>query len=778
MHRPKGIIREVGLTNILKLTKSYIQNGTNYEQYYRKKETNLFENQLPMLASVPNTLLNKSFENSPAMEVFKSQSEISMAKIEELRYKARRPKALPPLCPFYDEEGKINQEIVRQSQAKYPKYFITETSPERSLLPPRMFFTEKKKEEKKVNELLFNGLMNETFFDKQKSLNKLELDNLFSSMTKEEMKELSFNEVEKMKEKTYFDSHENITDCFHKTFTYNKSCGNKPLDILVSLQAMELKVWKVSNGESMKKMVQEIGLPFGFVYFLYSKGEDAFKFLLSKVLKFDQSFKKIEIDYSLINKIIQSEDIFKFSKPKEEEKKEEEIIPPTPSNNPLLKTALKNTPSVTNIIRNISEEEDLEEKEIFHYTSFSFYWISPVDIFKVDVHMPYLQVSFKNYNVTVKKFLEKELYFFLLKNNYLNWDFYVLSYLSSFIRFRQIMLSVLSHDKVKNHTFVLSELKEKKNTFNNTDIITLFTDKQLQNYILTFNNYEIKVNKIVITEEQFELEEQITDEYKEKSKVLFSLSENKILTKVLHETNHYDFLKKYLYYNGFEDKLYFDYNGINEFIPKENEEMEVLETKENEGAEKPTLSKMRSESFRKSKKKNLLKSQRSGRIKLPPLKKTFSLLNTTIPKSEIDVESDEFEIGQIKLSKKYPMEFKILKPTAALKYINENGEVVKLEKIPLREDVLQIMSNDNNLEQFLFDIKKAIPEIVIGNVRVEGTEVEGIPETEEELNENEEKIKQEENKIKEEEEAKKQQEECINIMDMGKEDENKEEAKE
>ncbi len=73
--------------------------------------------------------------------------------------------------------------------------------------------------------------------------------------------------------------------------------------------------------------------------------------------------------------------------------------------------------------------------------------LTPKYTYKLIIKTP--NVIVKISNLTINKFIDLGLFLFILKRNFLNWDFYIIHYLFSFKSFRYIIKTFLSKDKKK-----------------------------------------------------------------------------------------------------------------------------------------------------------------------------------------------------------------------------------------------------------------------------------------------------------------------------------------
>ena len=92
---------------------------------------------------------------------------------------------------------------------------------------------------------------------------------------------------------------------------------------------------------------------------------------------------------------------------------------------------------------NEKRKKDLKKKEI-KYTEYCFIWETPNKTYKVRMIMPIIIFWSEHIKKNIIVHCDKDLFLFLLQNNFVNWDYYVLNFLFSIKIFRQIILSSLS----------------------------------------------------------------------------------------------------------------------------------------------------------------------------------------------------------------------------------------------------------------------------------------------------------------------------------------------
>ena len=89
-----------------------------------------------------------------------------------------------------------------------------------------------------------------------------------------------------------------------------------------------------------------------------------------------------------------------------------------------------------------------------NYNEYIFLWETNAKTFLVTVQMPTIHFKYKSVRNEIIAFCDKNLFLYLYKNNFINWDFYVLNFLFSIKAFRKIILNNYSINKKLNYTDV------------------------------------------------------------------------------------------------------------------------------------------------------------------------------------------------------------------------------------------------------------------------------------------------------------------------------------
>ena len=308
-----------------------------------------------------------------------------------------------------------------------------------------------------------------------------------------------------------------------------------------------------------------IFLPLSYVFFFYYNDFSFFQKILLSLLKFDKNYKSINFKEDGFMDILKTVHIGSTEENKEPEEdglanfknRESEKIR---RNSPLRKTYYKNYSTnygnklfrrssklydddvlKTKIIHsnkklnNVSHNKKDENKNVL-YNEYFFIWETSAITYEVKLEMPKIIFSYQNFNYNISAFCEKNLFLYMFKNNFINWDFFALNYLLSFKNFRKIILHFFSLNKTENFlennnyitnikTVKTPNIKNKirlnieeenkvDNEFNfdNDDIINIsnkkelnqisennesymffYTDQNYNNYIVNLFSYRIKI---------------------------------------------------------------------------------------------------------------------------------------------------------------------------------------------------------------------------------------------------------------------------------------------
>ena len=97
---------------------------------------------------------------------------------------------------------------------------------------------------------------------------------------------------------------------------------------------------------------------------------------------------------------------------------------------------------------NLNNKENINNvKNDDFYNEYYFMWETPENSYKVKMEMPKIYFLYEDIEYKIVTYCEKNLFLYLYKNNFVNWDFYVLNYIFTIKSFRAIILKCLSLDR-------------------------------------------------------------------------------------------------------------------------------------------------------------------------------------------------------------------------------------------------------------------------------------------------------------------------------------------
>ena len=271
--------------------------------------------------------------------------------------------------------------------------------------------------------------------------------------------------------------------------------------------------FSLNNEASNKKNI--IIFPLSYVFLFYINGLDYFKNILIGAIKFSDDYNKINFDENEIYSVIRTRSLNKnitrdYSQIRNPKTKTGTMKSPFSKKNSNFKvqTTNKNFCSVKNlnnlvnnknkkdrkksddssfyqesfdtstdnenifyttdkIIKKIHSNNDLKniqlKKKDIKYSEYCFIWETPNKSYKVRLIMPIILYWSEHIKKNVIVYCDKDLFLFMLKNNFVNWDYYVLNYLFSLKIFRLLILKGISfYSKYNSNNSKLNETNQNK----------------------------------------------------------------------------------------------------------------------------------------------------------------------------------------------------------------------------------------------------------------------------------------------------------------------------
>ena len=296
------------IESILNVTKNVIKESTEFNDYYKNKDNNLYNSQLPLLmqrsrirealyfrnkTDIQDLIVQNSDSNEQDLNdnILKEEEEKNYNKhpLTQIRKLQVRSKKLPPLCPFYNRKGELLPDVVSTSKALLTNYesdsiFNLTNINSGNNLPNWHFLTPMNKSKmKNINlyeniEIHYDEFQNEVLFEKKYETLKYNYSDIFNR--KQFYKELINNlveEINKLTSETQLIEEgnkiiENKETRKEKIFEWGKNKKN----ISLSLNSINIKIKSLNED----KVYFEYVLPLNLVPLFYFKDFEKFKIFI------------------------------------------------------------------------------------------------------------------------------------------------------------------------------------------------------------------------------------------------------------------------------------------------------------------------------------------------------------------------------------------------------------------------------------------------------------------------------------------------------------------
>ena len=373
---------------------------------------------------------------------------------------------------------------------------------------------------------------------------------------------LEYNEHEIYKNKSVYDNiikdkinyfknnhNENKTIKLEKIFHYGKS----KKEIKLTLESLKITLEETSPG--IKNNNLRIDLPFALLPTFYYKGSDVFQKLLAVVVKVGNNFESIFFDDNKISVALSN--IKDYETTEKNESVENESDDFNKDNSLYSYISYKKKKMAKRIddkpisIRPLNLQKN---KDILRFNNFIFFWITNINNFATKITLPCVTLNILETNTTIAHFLDYEFLFFLYKNNFVNWEYYIIRHLSNYSKFRYIFQKLDSFNKVSNKIIFLKEAKTKINTFKEEVLFNIYTDKFYVNHIILFKSFYVIIGFI-----------DSNYIYEKKYHIYFSFLQFIKLFEISNYTTKIDFLIKFLEINNDIHTLNFNFKEYDSF---------------------------------------------------------------------------------------------------------------------------------------------------------------------------------------------------------------------
>ena len=504
--------------DILKGTKSVLKNYLSYSNYIRdyNEFTTIQSFKIPSIKNYP-LLNNKSLQLIP---LCKSTRNIKAKK--KLIFTNKKNKLIFGYdnMPYSDEKSKkynlqkllkINLSDLKEKYKRYNK-------------------------KSKDNYEMSNPIISDFFYkwtQKYSDDIKNPKINNFSSLSYDE-KKIFYDDYDVfLKEKIEYIKKNKITNLQENLESEFYDVKDKKIKI--DLLSMKLIFKPINENNLVSGTEQVINLPLSFVFLFYIDGFNFFKKILICSIHFSNNFISINFNdkniYSLIKKLFKSEkdynSFLNIGKNKKNKLNKKDLFDPSEFKIKRSMTmvkirneAKKPTKKVENTkdksdkgkkIKNIHADKEKQRKEDelnnkkykneikeFPYDEFEFIWETPVRTYRVILQLPTIHFWCEHLNRTIITFCDKNLFLFMFKNNFINWDFYALHYFFSIKSFRKLIIKEYS---LEVRPLLKALYKDNNNKSHNYEDRSLYNKIDIKlsssNYNSTLYTREKKINSLL-----------------------------------------------------------------------------------------------------------------------------------------------------------------------------------------------------------------------------------------------------------------------------------------
>jgi len=551
--------------SILKITKKVIQSSDNFNDYYLNQNDTLYSDQIPLLNPETSKFNSTSLILSKTMENNKINKTISS--FRTIRKTHQRSDNIPKLCPLYNDQGDLMPLVALNSKISFRtsySFFPNPTQENLGIVPMKK--TNRNYNIGNISDA-YDNFEKDIFFNNDDYKN-LSYDNKNIFSNKEKYFDLIKNLIENLKKDKNVD-YSKQTCTFEKNYEFGKS--KKKMNLIFKSLSISFEDLNKSNKKDFKNKNPEIILPFVLLPIFYYKGEELFKKLLTSIIKFDENYEKVEFNFNNLSSFINNNNEFNNINEEDKNIKSNDNLPLIQPKEQI--NQLDNKDNYIDEGKFVNIKVDDENKKVYYhkyyhfiypsiskspyylnYDKFIFIWVTPKKTFKVTINIPLISFTITQNTIRIQQYIDFELLFYLIKNNFSKWDFYIMKYFSSFKRFRNLLENLSSHKPINNIQFFLSTPKIKHYSIENCEINNIYTDENSLSSILIFKPIYFNVNIFnnnSLNENQY--------------KVYFNFYQMTKFVKIEKYLNKILFFIKFLNISSNGSIVSYDYEKINEF---------------------------------------------------------------------------------------------------------------------------------------------------------------------------------------------------------------------
>jgi len=338
------------------------------------------------------------------------------------------------------------------------------------------------------------------------------------------------------------EKNENNTIKLEKDLYY----GKYKKEIRLTLKSINISFEEMNLSKKLQNQNLKVDIPFALIPLFYYKGIGSFIKILSQIIKAEKNFEEVYFDENAVQSALNNIKDFKvkdfkmFGKRKSDKK----IV------------IFDNDSKVGNTDKPIILKSPglTKNKNFLKFNIFVFYWVTLEKTYSVSVTLPIMTLNILGEKIVMNQFIEYELLFFLYKRNFLNWEFFIIKYLSSYSKFRNIIRKLGQDTTVYNEEFFLKEPRIRYNSFSDEVLLNVYTDQFCRNQVLELKSFYILVNFI-----------DTNYSYEKIYEIHFNFLQYLKLYEISKYSNKILFLIKFLEINNEIHSLNFNFKEYDEF---------------------------------------------------------------------------------------------------------------------------------------------------------------------------------------------------------------------
>ena len=306
--------------------------------------------------------------------------------------------------------------------------------------------------------------------------------------------------------------------------------GNEGKTINLSLTTLTIDLEEMGIPPEKQNKNLHLNLPISLLPLFYYKGIDTFQKLLAFIIVVEKNFEKIRFDEKAFE--IAVNNIPEFD------------------NNELRSNSLNAKLEFEDLKSPILKRNN----NFLNFNTFIFFWVTNTRSFITKITLPCIHLDIVDNNISIKNYIDYELLFYLFEKEFKFWEFYVMKYLSTYSKYRNIFEQLDRNDKINNQIFYFKEPKTKINTFSQETLYNLYTDQNYHNEVLLFSSFFLTVN---LSDEIFSLSKNY--------RIYFSFFQYVKLYDIAKYSNKIDFLSKFINVDTETHTLTFNFREYDEF---------------------------------------------------------------------------------------------------------------------------------------------------------------------------------------------------------------------